>query len=189
MFGPTTDSRSLWEQVKSKIGAMQRLPGDIEQKKGEVIVMARQPAVTSLPNDHPTRIEFRKVLAHLITMKEEANTVAAKISRYLPDWRSAAGETQGLGAIPIVLGVAAAGALAYVAVKGLELLKQYKQEMDVFESLKAKTLSLSEARGLILATKPPALIEAGVGLGAGIALVPVLLSGLVLFWFFGLPKK
>lgn len=188
MFGQTTESRGLWASIKGKIGAMQRLPGDIEWRKGEIIVMMRQPSVTRLDTMHPTRVQLRKSLAKLIGMKSEANTVATKIARYLPDWRSAAGETTGLGLIPIILGVASAGALAFVAVKGLELLKTYKQESGIIDSLKSKTLTLEEARELIKVSKPGPMIEAGFGFGVGMTLVPIALGGLALFWFFGKPK-
>lgn len=195
MFGQATqtaDSSKLWgwwSSIKSKIGAMQRLPGDIEQKKGELIVLSRHPSVSKLPTMHPTRVSIRAALAKLIGMKDEAETVAAKIAKHLPDWRSAAGETSGLGVAPIILGVAAAGALAFVATKGLELLKQYARESQVIEALKAKSLTLEEAQSLITVTKPPPLIEAGLGLGVGMTVVPLALGALALFWVFGMPKS
>ena len=180
----STSFWNLWATFKKKVGAIQRLPGDIEQKKGEVILASRILANKGVPMDDPRRVQFRKSLANLMTMKDEANTVVAKIAQYLPDWKKAAGESQGLGVIPIVLSVAAIGALAFVVTKGLELIKQYEQEKSIIEDVKNKSLTLEEARTLIKSTAPAPLISAGMEMGLGVVAL-VALGGLYFFGGFG----
>lgn len=183
---------SYWDQVKQFMSDLVALPSNIQQSRTD---LAQIMGVAYQKGDTDTYQQAVDSLNRLNAMVDTANSVAQKINDYAPQWMQAEQQQaqssgmSGLGFIPLlVLGVAAAAALAYVAVQGLSLLKQYESENNLIADLKAKSITLEQAKTLIQAGKPVSAAETFAStLGGGIskALIPVfLLGGGFLIWQF-----
>lgn len=182
-----------WAELKAYIQELLGLPVAIQKRRYELAKIAGLAYQKGKMTEMQTAVDSLK---RINAMADPAMNIAVKIRKYLPDWLSAEKQSasqpmSGLGFIPLlVMGVAAAGALAYVAVQGLSLLKEYKAESVIIEDLKAKTLTIDEAKALIKATKPVGAMTAVAeqfGGSIAYALIPVIIGGGVLAaWKFGL---
>lgn len=172
---------SYWNAVKGKVQQLLDLPGLIEQRKGQLIVIMAQ---AQQAGDSTTYNQANASFQRLTAMKATATDIVNKINSYLPTWTEAEqAQVGGFGFLPIVLGVAAIGALAYVAVQGLALLKSYEQESKIIDGIPQKKYSVQEAQGLIKATQPPATFQ--LALGTGLTVLPILALAAGAWWFFG----
>lgn len=162
---------SYWNKVKTFIPTLISLPTKIAGLKQEALGWSIKTKNESLKKS------FKESSARLSSMYTIAIAVKEKIDKYLPHWQSQEKSSgmSGFGLIPLlVLGAVAMGALAYVSVKGLALLKQYSREKEILDSLKSKALSLTEATALIREVKEKTVGE-GIGVGIASALTQPLL--------------
>lgn len=169
---------SYWNRIKYKLREMVKLPGEIALAKRETADLRRRATKLNNPSIDKALLVTQR---NLNVMTPEASSVAAKVKKYEGTWKGAAQTQPNLGVIFTVLGVAAIGAAGYVAVKGLRILTEFKQERGLIDSFKKRVISLEEAKGLISATKGPSLVTARLGMGS--MLIPLALVGAGA-WFF-----
>lgn len=177
---PSLSFWSYWDRIKSKIAELRALPGKLRMLKLEIGPLSARAARLGEPGLVGALTATGQ---RLDSITVEADKVQDKINRYLPEWQSAAGKGEGLGALPVVLGVAALGAAAYVATKGLSLLKNYAQEKAILDDAKRKVISLEQAKGLISAVKETGRPLVAAQLGLGSLLIPIALIGGALVFF------
>jgi len=187
---------TYWNELKAYIQELLGLPVAIQKRRFELAKIAGLAYQKGKTTEMQAAVDSLK---RINAMAEPAHTISQKIRAYLPDWLAAEKQSSsqpmsGLGFIPLIaMGVAAAAALAYVAVQGLSLLKEYKSESVIIEDLKAKTLTIEEAKALIRATKPVGAMTAigeSFGGNMGMMVIPALgIGALALAWKFGLLGK
>jgi hypothetical protein len=164
-----------WQQIETYIKDMINLPVKILQlRKANEKLLAKTKSVSD-------KALLQASIARLKPMQTSAETVRAKIDSYLPSWQKAEKSTssvKGFGLIPLlVLGGASAIALGYVAIKGMTLIKEYKQEEAIMQQVANRTLTVDEAQALIKSVKSPSPLTAFMSsFGSGIAL-PLVIVG------------
>lgn len=140
---------SYWNKIKSFIPDLLTLPGKIRGLQQEALGWAIKTKNEALKS------QFKASSNRSLSMYDIAVDIKNKINSYLPNWQSqekasGASGMWGFGIIPaLIIGAVALGALAYVSVKGLSLLKQYQSEKSIMSDLKSKAISLEEAKTLI----------------------------------------
>lgn len=176
-----------WRRVKAFIPQLLALPQLIKAQRARVASLL---ARARRAGDRARGVDLKLAgsRSRLRGMAITANKVVAKIKKYLPTWRKKEEEVdvRGVGLIPVLIfGVAAGAALAYVGVKGLSLLKQYKMEERIISDMENQLITIEEAKQLIKATKErPAGLTIETGLG--VALPVLAISGaLVAYRYFG----
>src|SRR3989304_7404455 len=176
---------TYWGKIKNKIDDLRNLPYSILKQIAAVKSLQEKTKVAGTVKDWPTYNFAYDSLKRLNAMLAPAIDVKNKIDKWLPTWmKKVEGERKGLsglGAIPlIIIGVAAMGALAIVAIKGIALLKEYLIEKKAIDAVATGAISLEKAKELVGAAKTVTIAE-GItrGLTAGIsgALTPILLVG------------
>lgn len=173
-YGPSEPSKlwSYWFTVKSYIKDMINLPVKILQLR-----KANEKLLASKNISQEDKSKLILSMARLKPMQVNAEAIRAKIDEHLPSWQkaeSSSSSVKGFGIIPLlVLGVAAASALAYIAVTGISLLKQYKQEEAIMQQVANKTLTITEAQSLIKSVKSSGgfMESFGSSLGGNIGLI------------------
>jgi hypothetical protein len=173
--------RERWQQIKDYINDILALGPVIDENERRYQVVVER----SLGGE--AGVAARQGIARSTEQRAVWMDVSDKIRRYLPDWMSAAQsenvQVSNLGALPlIILGVASMAALAYVAVRGLGLLKEVSTERRLLEDLEKGLLSTQQAVALF--PKQSALFNFALGssplvIGAGLILA---------LFFFGVPE-
>lgn len=141
--------QKYWNKVKAFIPDLIALPEKIRRLQQEALGWSIK------TKNEDLRTQFKGSSTRLSSMHDIAIAVKAKIDKYLPHWKSQEKSfgVSGFGIAPaLVIGAVAIGALAYVSVKGLSLLKQYAREKQIISDLKTKAISLEEAKALIKET-------------------------------------
>jgi hypothetical protein len=132
---------SYWDRVKAFIPELLALPAKIRGLRQEALgyqIVAKQRALTTHAN------ALGASATKLSGMASVADSIKARIQKYLPFWRK---QESGLS-LPILIPIVALSALAVVAVQGLSLLKDYAAQRAIVEDVKGKFLTLAEAQAL-----------------------------------------
>jgi len=166
-----------WREVKESLSELLAMPDNIAKRRFELAKVAGIAYQKGMKKEYETAVASLK---RINAMQDPSNYIKEKILTYLPAWRKkeAEGTSKGLGFVPVLIYAGfAATALGYVAVKGLSLLKEYRTESVIIEQVKAKVLTIDEAKQLIKASKPVSALTAGaealggnIGLYLGLAL-------------------
>ncbi len=170
-----------WAWIKAKLTELLTLPAKIRGLRQEALgtkIVADARGLTSMSS---TLSMSSSTLSGMIAT---ADAVAAKIKTWLPKFQAAeaeAGSLSGLGVAPIlILGVMGMAALAYIAVKGAGLLKDYALQRQIVDGAKAKLYSMGEAQALIKAGTTPTFAEtAGAGVATALAPIGLALAGVL----------
>jgi len=191
--GMADDFAGYWAKVKNYINDLIALPQRVAALDARIFTLQKSIARrTDMPAAQRKSLIFElgKSAPRIGPMKETAIAIASRIQNYLPQWRAYAQTQSGsaLGFAP-VLAAAAFAALAYVAVQGLGLLKEYKSEKAIIDAVEAKTLTVEQAAALIKESKTKTM---GTSIGEGIskALVPIaLIGGLIIAGSYFMQRK
>lgn len=174
-----------WRVIKDNISQLRELPYKVTLRlqvlgKARANMLAKNMTaqVSSLQSD------IDKANKDL----QQAWKVREIIDKYMPEWVKGSRGTvvSQLGALPIILGAAAIAGLAFVAVEGMKLLKEYQFEKSVIAQITAKGLSVDEATKLLESEKQKGLFS---GLFGGMN--PIAIVGIVVglgFIFMGMRK-
>ncbi len=170
-----------WTWIKARLSELLALPAKIRGLRQEALgakIVADARGLTSMSSTLSTSSST------LSGMIATADAVAAKIKTWLPKFRAAeaeAGSLSGLGIAPIlILGVMGMAALAYIAVKGAGLLKDYALQKQVIDGVKGKLYSIGEGQALIKAGATPTFAEtAGAGVATALAPIGLALAGVL----------
>ena len=185
---------TYWSKVKNKISDMQNLPYSILRQIAAVKgIQDKTKDKAGRVRDWVTYNKSYDSLKRLNAMLPSSIDVKNKIDKWLPTWtKKYEGEKSSppqLGFLQyVIIGTVAMAALAFVAVKGLSLLKEYELEKRTIESVEAGRISLEQAKEIVGAAKPVGITEGltrGITAGVSSALTPILLVGgaLVLGYF------
>lgn len=174
----TSQFKNLWASISNKLSSIKALGTVFTSHRDRYEILS----VRVKTEDQ--RIKVEQGLARTEGRISLWKTVNDKIAKYLPEWLSASGTPglSGLGVVPIVIGVVAIGALSYVAVTGLRLLKDAHTEGQILADLEKGILTAKEAAELIPKRAP--LISLG-----GLGFLPLLIIGGLGFWYFIGAKK
>lgn len=136
-----------WNTIKRYARSFVNIQGDLEDKISETTKLVK---IAMNAKDEKTVIALRRQRAKLFRMRPDAKEVSTKTKKYMPIWRKTMEGGSGLGIIiAATLGLAGIAAAAFVSIKGMQLLKDFKRESLIIDSLKKKTLTIAEAKGLI----------------------------------------
>ena len=136
--------------------------------------------------------ELDEPLGALNNMKLLWNNIISKIRQYENYWSSLVGKSEisgvdGLGfIISTVTGIAAVGALAYVAVQGMGLLEDYATQKDILDRIEKKVITAEQGSELIKSSKP--LPESLISVGSNIMLPVTVLIVIGLAGYFYVNK-
>jgi len=172
-----------WDKMKNNLQQLLGIKNDLEAKIREVTALVK---VAMDAGDEDTAIKFRRQRAKLFAMRPTAKEVSGKVKKFGATWQDAASKEEGSGVgilVTLALGTAAIGAAGYVAIKGMQLLKDFKRESSIIAQLKAKTLTIAQAQGLIKSSAAfdPVNFKVGTGIGIGMIGTIVIALGLGIF--------
>lgn len=168
----------LWYKIKNILPELIALPSNIKKlkiKANKLITRANNIGATTITRSIKTsKNKLNKI-------ESVAQEIKNKIDKYLPEWEKKSGEKivkesgffyswdgnrindapeDGLGIVAtIIISVAGLAALSYITIKGFGIIKDYKYEQRVINSVEKKLITLEEAKGLIKEKKEPGFIE------------------------------
>jgi hypothetical protein len=178
-----------WNNLKNYINELRNL-GSVIDKQRE-----RWNYIFAYANNDSDTKEAKAGLQRNAIQKSTWQSIKDKIETYLPEWLAADAKAQqdpaslsGLGFLPILIGVAALAALAYVATYGLQLLKDTKTEENVLKSLESRLISTHQAEVVLGVTKKqptvstPSLFNVSLGNDTSYLIIGVLAFGAYLYF-------
>lgn len=180
---PIEKFKQLWGRLKHKISELKNLDWTLRAQRIRFERIIQHPEAS---NDKI--IQAKQGLARNDTYQSNLAVILTKINKHLPDWmaaesQSAGASLSGIGYVPIVLGATALGALAYVTVKGLRLLKEVYTENEILDRLEQNLITTNQATLFI--QKPEStntsLVSVSGGAFSGIGLAVVLGAGIFLY--------
>ena len=172
---------AYWDKVKFQIQKLRDLPARIRRDKliaNDIIDRARR------AGDSLTVGKLQSIVRKFENMIPEANEIAAKIRKYLPEWAAFSSTQPQMGVLSVVLGVAAIAALGVVSVKGLSLLKDYQLASRVLDDAKAGYYTPGQSAAMIASTMPTEAGLFNVKVG-GASIIFLALAGVGAYFYFG----
>lgn len=188
-FGMPSWVKSYWLAIKNRIGEIIATGPKISTHQ-QRIAIAQQTLLKrgDVAGAGALDDELRKI-------QDDLNKwwrVKGYIDTYLPQWvklddNIAQTGVSGVGAVPIILGAVAIGALAYVVNVGMALVQDYQYKSQLTQAVIDKKLASGEMRDILSIPKDEGVFEkvvSKVGLGVGLGIPTVLLVGGGLYLLF-----
>lgn len=180
---------NMWNDVKSKLKSILGMDTKINENQRRYMALYNNKKLTS-----EQMVKVKEGLARGDSHRSLWRQVKDKIEAHLPSWMKTEKESsaqlqsahastlQGLGWIPVVIGVASITALAFVASKGLSLLKEVHTESRIISDLEQGLITTSQASQLSRSFKPVSSSLISVGGSTSILLLAVAAGAAFLFW-------
>ena len=185
---------NLWNNVKSKLQTIIGMDTLIDQNQRRYMTLLNSKNLTA-----DQQIKIKQGLARGDEHRSIWRTVKDKISEYLPSWMQSEKESSGggsgslfssssthpvisgLGWVPIAISVASITALAFVAAKGLSLLKDVHTESRIISDLEQGLITTSQASTLSKSFRPTPASLVTVGGSTSILLAALGAGALILY--------
>lgn len=149
---------TYWKKVKGYIMDLATLPKKVWnlRRRAGVIREWASEVENPTPEIEEAKEQANEVVAWAHEVIPIARKAQKKVEKYLPEWKSEANAMRmesgaGLGAFSVILTVVGMGALTYVAVHGMRILKEYGDRKAVVEALESGIMSGAEASKALVA--------------------------------------
>ena len=163
-----------WEKIKSRINEIRNIGPKYKVLRSKYVILRNRA--------RDVKTGAAEITDSLLSVGTKLNLweqVVSKINTWLPKWESAESDSdKGVGLLPIVLlGLGGISALAFVAINGLRLIKEYKNDEKVFIMIEDKIISAEQAAGIFkgrTSAGPLAEITQNIGTVAALAVTGIL---------------
>jgi len=153
---------NYWNSIKSYIGEMKGLGAKIKTMRDEFMYL-RNRAEKADPSLVPQiNAELKKTTASISTWMRVRSAIDKWVPQFMKIEREAkteSGVLHGLDLLPlalpawalITLGAGGLSAIAFIATTGMSLIKDYKFQKQVLESVRENVITAEQAKGIIVA--------------------------------------
>ncbi len=163
------------KKVQDDLDKWWKVKGYIDKYLPEWMKAAQGGTVISKPTVNPVAVKTKQGVSY---QTYQPKTTVQELTSWVKSW-------VGLEALPVMLGVAAITALAYVVTTGMALLADYQYRKNVTADVIEGKLTGGTAAELLRVTSPGEGLLTRMGLGVGVALPIIVMIGAVIYFGMG----
>jgi hypothetical protein len=188
------DIQAQWNTLKANLANFSQVGQQIINQKNKLENVKKILVARNDKNQNIMDADIAKTDADLATYW----TIKGYIDDYTPQWMQlddpnvvAVAPSSGVSLVPLILGAAAIGALAYCVSEGMRLYQEYQFKSQLTQDIIEKKITAGQAAEVLTSTSQPGIFEktienVGAGLGFGIPTALIVAGGAYLAYQTGL---